>query len=351
MPTVSLREQIVRKARAKGIAIQSGPGVTSGTGRIIRHTGVFVNETDTSARTKQKHITQGVAAQVCDCLMGQHCIVCLIRNRTSLRRAHHSFCLFSTPAPQTSSPPTYLSTCPSHPTTGFSSSVPDVKMNRHLCFSGEVCLLLPKLCSYSDLLVVITMYTNSGAKGANHDYTPQISSVGAPSYVGAQVYVPAYGSVFQSIACARLHAAMFMRVPRTHLIMSLARDRAAITTDDVTKGSRPLTLCTLGDWSNSTTRHLVSRADAYDAQAEEAGAREEGARRFCVVDTLVWARPRFFLILLCYMPSSCSYNFPIPFLQLMCHSLLKYCIVSIYVHGTVVSRTPFQHVHRSTLIW
>ncbi|VDC00173.1 unnamed protein product [Peniophora sp. CBMAI 1063] len=228
-PKESLRKQIVCKARAKGVAIQSGPGVTSGTGRIIRHTGVFVAEPDTSARAKQKQITQGVAAQE------------FVTTRTPF------FSSLQVPGSVNVITANISADCPLVPGDWFLFLRPGRQDEPTPMLLGQV----------------ITMYTNSGTKGATHNYTPQISSVGAPSYVGAQVFTPAYGNVYQSIACPTLHATTFMHVPRTHIMLSLARDCALISTNPVTKGSRPLTLCYLGEWSNSKTWYLVSNADLY----------------------------------------------------------------------------------------
>ncbi|KZV67782.1 hypothetical protein PENSPDRAFT_610974 [Peniophora sp. CONT] len=218
----TLREKLLRNLLAKGISVQTGTGSTSGVGRVIRHTGLFSND-DGGARARQKAVTQGVAAQ------------------EFVSRRHPFFAPLQ------------------HAGVGIIPTA-DISDERPLCLGDFVAFLSPgPLDSEMPMLLgrVVVIYTNSGATGARHDYVTQVSSVGAPSYVGVQVFAPAYGNVYQSIANARLHSPTFMRVPRTHLILSFARDRAAISVSEIVGGNHPLVHCTLGAWSGPAMHHLL----------------------------------------------------------------------------------------------
>jgi hypothetical protein len=77
-------------------------------------------------------------------------------------------------------------------------------------------ILRPLFC------LVITMYTTSAARNAQHQWVPSITSVGMPSYVNIQVYRAFSGDTFSSLLCSSLGCNTYLRVPRTHLLFSLA---------------------------------------------------------------------------------------------------------------------------------
>ncbi|KAJ7151882.1 hypothetical protein C8R43DRAFT_1067439 [Mycena crocata] len=87
---------------------------------------------------------------------------------------------------------------------------------------------------------VVTMYT----KNTNHDWIPQTTSVGTPSYVYVLVYKQVGGPLFTSMSCATLACPTYLQIPRSHLLFSLASftgiDRQAIAS-----AGHPLTLLTL----------------------------------------------------------------------------------------------------------
>ncbi|KAJ7683601.1 hypothetical protein B0H17DRAFT_1137725 [Mycena rosella] len=92
------------------------------------------------------------------------------------------------------------------------------------------------------LCEVITLYT----KNTNHDWIPAAMSVGTPSYVYASVYLPFAGATFTSMFCPSLACGTFLRIPRTHILFSLASFAAAIQRQDLrTADGYPHALVTL----------------------------------------------------------------------------------------------------------
>lgn len=77
------------------------------------------------------------------------------------------------------------------------------------------------IVSFIYLFQVVTMYTNSGASGAKHQWVQSISSVGAPSYINIRVYRAFSGSMMTSLSCRSLGSSSFLRVPRTNFLLSL----------------------------------------------------------------------------------------------------------------------------------
>ncbi|KZV71006.1 hypothetical protein PENSPDRAFT_685015 [Peniophora sp. CONT] len=226
-PAESLRDQLVRNLRTTGISVQAGTGSTSGVGRVIRHTGTFTAEPNNSARTAQKAVSQKVHAQD---FMTLRAPLFLPFQFPGMGEVHNA----------------------------------DITPEMPLAPKDLVSFARPgRQDEPASMLLgqVITMYTNSGAKNASHDHIPTITSVGTPSYVYVQVFVWTYGNVFSSIACPQLHTSTFMRVPRTHLIMSLARDRSLNSEKVIIPGSRPLVHITLGAWSFGVERYLRTRED------------------------------------------------------------------------------------------
>jgi len=71
-------------------------------------------------------------------------------------------------------------------------------------------------------LLVLTMYTNSGARRANHDWVPTVESVGAPSYIVVQAYCCQFLQMYSTLACPKLDCVTFLCVPHSHILFSLA---------------------------------------------------------------------------------------------------------------------------------
>ncbi|KAH9933100.1 hypothetical protein B0H21DRAFT_835847 [Amylocystis lapponica] len=76
---------------------------------------------------------------------------------------------------------------------------------------------------------VVTMYSKSDGRGMNHDWLPSTHSLGVPSYVNIQVYSALSGTTtYSSLACKELGSTTFLRIPRTHIIFSLASSAKSI---------------------------------------------------------------------------------------------------------------------------
>ena len=65
-------------------------------------------------------------------------------------------------------------------------------------------------------------YTTSGARNAQHQWVPSITSVGVPLYVNIQVYRTFSGDTLSNLSCLSLGCNTYLHVPRTHLLFSLA---------------------------------------------------------------------------------------------------------------------------------
>lgn len=71
-------------------------------------------------------------------------------------------------------------------------------------------------------LVVVGIYTKSGAKAARHEWTDSVTSVGSISYASLQVYASFGGPNFSSVACDQLDCATFLHLPAVNIIFSFA---------------------------------------------------------------------------------------------------------------------------------
>lgn len=71
------------------------------------------------------------------------------------------------------------------------------------------------------------MYTNSGARGAAHEWIDTITSVGEPSYIAVQAFRSSHSTTYTSALCSALGSATFLLIPRTHVLLSLAASAAA----------------------------------------------------------------------------------------------------------------------------
>ncbi|KAJ6570704.1 hypothetical protein B0H10DRAFT_1964583 [Mycena sp. CBHHK59/15] len=87
---------------------------------------------------------------------------------------------------------------------------------------------------------VITMYT----KNTMHDWIPNTSSVGTPSYICILVYRQFAASLFSSVACEKLSCPTVLQIPRTHILFSLASFKIARQYLPTTEGY-PHTMATL----------------------------------------------------------------------------------------------------------
>lgn len=69
---------------------------------------------------------------------------------------------------------------------------------------------------------VLTIYTNTGAKGANHEWTASADHLGSLSYLSLQMFAPLSWAKFTSVMCAELDCSSFAHLPPTHVLFSLA---------------------------------------------------------------------------------------------------------------------------------
>ncbi|KAK7012416.1 hypothetical protein R3P38DRAFT_2550288, partial [Favolaschia claudopus] len=110
---------------------------------------------------------------------------------------------------------------------------------------------------------VFTMY----AKNTNHNWIPETSSVGKPSYVYVTAYRQLAGQIFSSLACPVLACPTVLQIPRTHILFSLARFPVE-RLETATPGGNPHTLLTLSKDSFTLLQTFQRRADALHAAVE-----------------------------------------------------------------------------------
>lgn len=111
-----------------------------------------------------------------------------------------------------------------------------------------------------DFAIVIAMYTNSGARGARHEHTEAIHSVGAPSYVNVLIYRHSHLNTYMSLACSELECNTFLRVPRTHVLFSFATPSATQDRQDfLADSSHPLAYITLSPFAATIFKTLCDR--------------------------------------------------------------------------------------------
>jgi hypothetical protein len=103
------------------------------------------------------------------------------------------------------------------------------------------------------------MYTTSGARNAQHQWIPSITSVGMPSYINVRAYRPFSGETLSSLSCSQLGCSSFLRVPRERILFSLASCVIA-RSDNMTPAGQPYVLATLPAFAANILRLLQSRA-------------------------------------------------------------------------------------------
>jgi len=106
---------------------------------------------------------------------------------------------------------------------------------------------------------VVTMYTTSGARNAQHQWIASITSVSISSYVNIQVYRRFSGDTLSSLSCGLLGCSTFLRIPRTHTLLSLASCTIP-RLDQATPAGQPYTLITPPSFAMETLKLLQTRA-------------------------------------------------------------------------------------------
>jgi hypothetical protein len=118
------------------------------------------------------------------------------------------------------------------------------------------------------IFVAVTIYT----KSMMHDWIPAATSVGAPSYVCADVYQPFTGRMFLSLSCQSLACGTTLQFPRTHIIFSLTSFASTIARQEPevpTADGHPYTLVTLCAKSYELFETLCANQNALYFAVEE----------------------------------------------------------------------------------
>jgi len=110
-------------------------------------------------------------------------------------------------------------------------------------------------------VLVVAMYTNSGARGSKHESINSVSKVGIPSYVMVQVFCPSHGSAHSSLAFQPLQAVTFIRIPASHILfsfagLSLTFSRISLASDC----AHPFQLITLCSMASTVMANLREKA-------------------------------------------------------------------------------------------
>ncbi|VDB87010.1 unnamed protein product [Peniophora sp. CBMAI 1063] len=115
---------------------------------------------------------------------------------------------------------------------------------------------------------VISMHTNSGARGATYEPIHSTSSIGYPSAIAMLLFAPSHGRSFSSAACQSLDCATVLRLDRAHVLFSLANSHAFRKQDISENGAHPVTLVTVDD----ATANLISVLQQHIGAVEQAVA-------------------------------------------------------------------------------
>lgn len=100
-------------------------------------------------------------------------------------------------------------------------------------------------------VLVITIYSKTGGRNSPHEWVSSLASIGEASYVYVQVYgfYPALGTaVLSSMSCPSLNCTTFLRIPPTHIIVSMA-SFTGIQRQNITSASSAIRLIALCEGS------------------------------------------------------------------------------------------------------
>jgi hypothetical protein len=103
------------------------------------------------------------------------------------------------------------------------------------------------------------MHTNSGARGAKYEWIDSTNSIGKPSYIAIQIFRPFRGAIFSSNACESLDCPTFLRIPRTHVLFSLASLKSLITVQNLSTDGTITQLVTLPSLAMQIFKCLKSK--------------------------------------------------------------------------------------------
>ncbi|KAA1468573.1 hypothetical protein DENSPDRAFT_814932 [Dentipellis sp. KUC8613] len=225
----------VRDALLRHIAVLSASpdsllttqSTTSGVNRQVRHTGIYaLGNTSTSVRAEQKATLLEVS---------------------SSKFMHHRATAFAVlqDIHENMHNGNITSLCPLRSGHFVAALRPDTKDS------------VPEIV----LAEVVTMYTTTGARGAKHDWTASVTSVGSSSYIVGRVFTPSYMHTYSSLSCAALGCATFLRIPRTHVMFSFASASSDIrAVDMVVDPNHPFHYITLGSFPTHILKALEQRS-------------------------------------------------------------------------------------------
>jgi hypothetical protein len=112
------------------------------------------------------------------------------------------------------------------------------------------------------------MYTTSGARNAQHQWIPSITSVGTPSYINIQAFRTFSGDTLSLLSCAALGCSSFLRVPRDRILFSLA-SCVISRSENITPAGQPYILATLPPFAANILQLLQSKsAEIYSSIKE-----------------------------------------------------------------------------------
>ena len=116
------------------------------------------------------------------------------------------------------------------------------------------------------MLIVLSMHTNSGARGATYEPIASASSIGYPTNLSVLMFAPSHGHTFTSSACQSLDCATILRLDRTHVLFSLPNTHLFRRQDVSENVAHPVTLITLDD----LTANLISLMQQQIVRVKEA---------------------------------------------------------------------------------
>lgn len=91
------------------------------------------------------------------------------------------------------------------------------------------------------------MYSKGPGRGGKHEWVSAVDNIGVTSYINIQAYLLLAGTpVVSSISCIPLACTTFLRVPPSHILLSLAEYQNDLHRQDViSPAASPVTLITL----------------------------------------------------------------------------------------------------------
>lgn len=114
------------------------------------------------------------------------------------------------------------------------------------------------------------MYSKSSARAANHDWVANVNNIGVASYINIQTFSPVYpgARMLSSVSCPSLRCATFLRVPPSHVILSLGAYTPNLVRQEIV-GITPVTLVTLCQTSGALLDSVQMRQMEFQSAVQE----------------------------------------------------------------------------------